>query len=538
MRLVAYLRFSPRPVLRWSLEKQRQEILQWAAVHGHEVVAWFTDRAVSGDDGLGKVARSALVRSLPEHQAEGIVFADLSRWTREDAVEALYHINQLEKDGIRVFSAWEDFLNHPSEVRWIILLLVLSKNEMELKRQREDISRGVRLALEAGVWMGPVPLFYERVRSLSDEPDRRRVEGQNYGIKCAEPEKVFALYEGRLAGKSIAKLADEFGIRRDQVYSTLRRRQNIDVVGEVTWSAVQGIVVTQRQAKWYRSYLLTGLIVCPFCERRLGASLRIRLTVDGTATYRCANKAEPHVWRCISEPGITRQLLRYFDGFVLDAATRAEVLLVLRTPVERVRMTERQQAVAEIDSQRRYLEGAKKAKKLPDQMVAKNLAELDRIERSLPPEVALAGPVEREPLDLMCSLGDAIRGIRSEDYGAVQEANSLLRSLIQSITFAEGDPRRPIFNLKPEVRLIYDVLRSVIPRTESVEPSVEGGSSDDPGEARRLAHNAAARRYRQTERGRESLKVYQMRYRARIKARRQTLQRLAVDKRTATLKNP
>src|SRR4051794_15092768 len=111
MNLVGYLRYSPRPQVRWTLGKQKDEILAWASTRGHQILAWYVDKAVSGDDNGGKVARQALLASVRQHEAEGVVIADLSRWTREEAVPALYFIHQLEVAGVRVLSAWEDFAN-------------------------------------------------------------------------------------------------------------------------------------------------------------------------------------------------------------------------------------------------------------------------------------------------------------------------------------------------------------------------------------------------------------------------------------------
>jgi Site-specific recombinases, DNA invertase Pin homologs len=534
MKLLAYLRYSPRPVVKWTLEKQREEITEWAAPHGHVIVAEYTDRSVSGDDNNGNVARQTLVDALREGDAEGVVFADFSRWTRQEAIPALYFIDQLEREGIRVLSAWEDFLNQPSGIRAIALLIVLSKNEMELKRMRGNISKGVRLARKSGIWMGPVPLFYRRLGSLADEPDGKPVDGVSYWIECFDPSRVQALFEGRRDGKSLATLAAEVGIRRDQVSRVLAFRENMKIVGEDLWLLAQQVASTQRRSKWYRSYLLTGLVVCPFCDRRLSARLRTRISADGTVMYRCPNDSVPHAWRNISQHRILGHLLKFFDGLDLDGPTRNEIQLLLNKPLERVRLTEREKRMAEIARQRSFLEGAKKRERLSDEMVAKNMAELDRLERLIPPEVAESARAEQRPLDLMCSLGAAIRRVGVQDYRAIQAANALLREVVISITFADDDRDHPVFRLKPEMRLVYETLRSKYPVTIATITPSEPTVIDPVSQALLVERREKDRQWRASPSGQAATRASGRRYQAKLTAIRRALQEAAIDKRYTT----
>jgi DNA invertase Pin-like site-specific DNA recombinase len=532
LNLFGYLRYSPRPVVKWTLDKQRGEISRWADVNGHTIVEWFTDKAVSGDDNARKVARSALLAALRDHKAEGVVVADLSRWTREGAVPALYFIDQLEAEGIKVFSVWEDFLNVPSDFRLLILHLVLAKNELELKRLRENISRGVNLAIASGVWFGPAPLYYRRVRRLGDEPDGRRVSGENYWIECVEPLTVTTLFEGRCAGKSLARLAAEVGTSRTQVINVLALKENKHVVGERLWDAAQGVKGTQRLSKWYRSYLLTGLVVCPTCGRHLAGRMRLQLRTYGRVAYRCMNAAIPHPWQTVSQNRILRPLREYVDGLDLDEHARADVLARMTKPVASARLTERQKKVAAIARQRKLVLGIRKRGDLPDQTTGRLLSELDRDEKKLAPEVVPPDSTERPSIDALCSLGGIIRQVEVHDYPRVQAANAVLREVFDSITFADGDRDRVVLELKPVARAVYDIMRSISPiAAADIGRSADEAVVDTASQSVKAARREYERRWRGSLSGRAAARANQKRYRAKLVAKGRALRDSAVDKR-------
>ena len=528
MNLFGYLRFSPRPVVHWTIEKQRNDILRWAAAHGHVIVGWYQDSFVSGDDNAGKVAQAALLEALRQGGAEGLVFADLSRWTRDDAIPALFFIDQLEKEGVILFSTNDEFLNAPSPVRALALLLILSQNEAALKKIREDSSKGAIEAIKHGIWFGRVPRYWRRIRSLADERDRAPVEGQSYWIECVDEAAVKALFEGRRVGKSLGTLAADFGITKQQVGRVLSFKENNKVVGPDLWNAVQGMKSFQRHSMVYRSFLLTGLILCSTCGRRMSGSMRYNLKADDRVAYHCRYDGVPHAWRNVEQQGLLGLLLRSFDGLDLDDATRLAVSTRLNHPIAAARLTERERLLAENDIQRNVMLGHRKRRDLPEDMIESNLLALERAKGRIPSETAIDTPPRRAPIDVLCSLGATLRQLKDhEDYPAVQVANAILRDVIESITFDEGDRNRPRIHLKVEMGLLYDDIRAVVP---AAQPMVGVANVREQSE-RQLAKAAKTRAWSQTPNGIASHKAAAARYRAKTSAKRQAAQRDASDKR-------
>ncbi len=103
MRIAFYGRYSSDNQRDTSIDDQRRVVQRWAAEHRHEVVAAFSDAAISGANirllnGLQEALRLAFTRPVP---FDAIVVDQLSRLSRDVGdTDAL--IKRLRFSGIRI----------------------------------------------------------------------------------------------------------------------------------------------------------------------------------------------------------------------------------------------------------------------------------------------------------------------------------------------------------------------------------------------------------------------------------------------------
>ncbi len=117
--------------MRWSEENQRADIEAWAAKKEVPIVAWGHSRFQSGDSG-SRFDMDEVLRLLKKHGAEGIVTADLSRWSRFDVPAFFPGLEQILSSGYRVRWVAEDWLDLNLPFRWTIFTALVEKNHLQL----------------------------------------------------------------------------------------------------------------------------------------------------------------------------------------------------------------------------------------------------------------------------------------------------------------------------------------------------------------------------------------------------------------------
>lgn len=105
LRLVAYLRVSSSGQLDGlGLDVQRDQVTKWAASHGHVVVRWCVDEAVSGTtDAVDRDGLSCALGAIPE-DADAVVIAKFDRLARSLTVQEAI-LAMIWRSGGKVFTA-------------------------------------------------------------------------------------------------------------------------------------------------------------------------------------------------------------------------------------------------------------------------------------------------------------------------------------------------------------------------------------------------------------------------------------------------
>ena len=202
MRLVAYTRLSrANDREQESHQGQAERIHTWAEKHGHTVVAHWRD-TTSGENGLEeREGLAAALDALRDGDADGLVFAQLDRLSRDLVVQESV-LREVWRDGFEAFSAAEGEANlrddpeDPS--RRLIRVVLGAVMEYERAMTALRMARGRRRAIKRGRLIGPAPTF----GWVRDEDDR--------GKPMPDPE-TFPIVEEAVrrkhSGESLRKIA-------------------------------------------------------------------------------------------------------------------------------------------------------------------------------------------------------------------------------------------------------------------------------------------------------------------------------------------
>jgi DNA invertase Pin-like site-specific DNA recombinase len=192
-----------------SIPEQRRAIQQYADEHGYNIIRWYTDDAISGDETEKRHEFQRMIADAKERQDfEAILCWDQDRFGRFSPHEASYWTWPLAQAGIQLVTVakgpidWNDF------VQW----LTYSVNQHGKHEFLRDLSRNVtRGQLEAalnGSWLGSIPYAY-----ILEGPrkHRRLVLGDVAHIQIVQ--RIFREYvEERRAMMNIANRLNDEGV--------------------------------------------------------------------------------------------------------------------------------------------------------------------------------------------------------------------------------------------------------------------------------------------------------------------------------------
>jgi DNA invertase Pin-like site-specific DNA recombinase len=155
MKLIAYTRVSTDRQAEHGLGLQVQEraIRAWAKAEGHVITAWYSDKGVSGSNGLdSREGLSAAFRELKAGRAEGLVVYRLDRLARKLASQETW-IEMLEKAGRKVLSVTEPEYGD-DETRTLVRQVLGAISEYERAVIRRRMQSGRELKRSQGGYAG------------------------------------------------------------------------------------------------------------------------------------------------------------------------------------------------------------------------------------------------------------------------------------------------------------------------------------------------------------------------------------------------
>lgn len=165
MQLAGYLRVSTEgQVDAYGKDVQREGILRWAEINGHEVVQWFEEDGVSGtkDSGDRPALLDAMRSGLP-----GIVMFDATRIARRSIVQETL-LNVLWDAGLRVFSSTAGELaadeDDPTKILVRQILAIIAEFDHRTTVKKLQSARVIKSA--QGGYIGGVPAFGSTIEGV------------------------------------------------------------------------------------------------------------------------------------------------------------------------------------------------------------------------------------------------------------------------------------------------------------------------------------------------------------------------------------
>ena len=336
MKIAFYGRYSSDNQRDASIEDQYRVVQRWAETHGHELVAEFSDAAVSGANirllnGLQEALRSAFTAPAP---FDAIAVDQLSRLSR-DVGDTDGIIKRLRFVGVRVIAV-ADGIDTGDEATKVSVTVKSLVNELYLDDLRKTTKRGLDGRFLKGYATGGRTYGYRSEPVY--EPGRSDSHGQPIPIgyrialepiEAAVVGRIFKLFRDGLGEKAIAKqlnlnntgrpwrpntiylmlqnskyMGQFYFNRREwrkdpetgrRVYRWRPRDQwesrvieALRIIDDETWEPVQRRLHTrQRLFARRRSatvHLLSGLLICDRCGGRL--------SIVAKDYYGCRNHSE------------------------------------------------------------------------------------------------------------------------------------------------------------------------------------------------------------------------------------------------------
>lgn len=326
----------------FSVEAQVEALNEYSAKNKIKVVDHYTDAGVSGGKpALKRPEMSRLLEDVKAGKIDMVIFTKLDRWFRN--VPEYFKVQEiLDAHKVGWKAIHEDFdTTTPNGRMTITIFLALAQNEREKGSYRvKAVLKHKRSKGEAcfGGHVSPLGYIKQRdengVMRLVKDPDTQEAVQAfwDYLIK----------YQNRnAAAKMVAK---EYGIRRPQkawvdvvrsdFYSGIHRGVKDfcePYVAPEDWQKFQMPRTTGHATKNNRTYLFTGLLRCPVCNRSLSGTVKKEINSHGIPveyySYRCKDHFNAACdWsKSISEKKTEAYLLANLETLIMEEIAAVEM---------------------------------------------------------------------------------------------------------------------------------------------------------------------------------------------------------------------
>ncbi len=305
---VIYARYSSERQTEQSIEGQIRDCRSFAEAEGIEIIGEYIDRAISGTtDNRPDFQR--MIADSRHGDFEAVIVYKLDRFARNRYDSAVYK-SKLKKNGVKVLSAKEHITDTPEGI--IVEGLLESMNEYYSAELSQKVKRGMREnVLKSKTTGGNIALGY---KVGSD----KRFEIDEAGAALVR--RIFDSYDN---GKTFAEIctslnAAGYKTSRGKEYrsSTITRiLSNRKYIGEYAAKGIDAVstcpaiiapeqfdrvqkrlsehLQKHRHRNPAHSYILTGKITCPVCEKSMSGISGKSHTGNYYYYYKCGCRKIP-----------------------------------------------------------------------------------------------------------------------------------------------------------------------------------------------------------------------------------------------------
>ena len=183
---VGYLRRSTDDKQADSIDIQREEILDYAARHGYEIVRWYIDDGVSGHN----VDRDDFVRMIEDAETKNdfdfVLVRHQSRFARFRPAKTIRYLDRLDDVGVRLVTSKQGAIDINDLAQFLIASIEAQTDHSFSKTLSELTIRGQSKQANSGYSAGQAaPYGYDRM--LVDEEGNHRTRVKR-GEKVAKPD--------------------------------------------------------------------------------------------------------------------------------------------------------------------------------------------------------------------------------------------------------------------------------------------------------------------------------------------------------------
>jgi DNA invertase Pin-like site-specific DNA recombinase len=140
-----------------SLERQRDEIVRYARVHGYAVVAWYKDDAIGGDETEQRAAFLRMRDEAPAAPWKTILCWNQDRFGRFDIIDAGWWIKPLRDAGVRLVTCDAGPVDWQTVTGQVIYAVNQSAKHAYLLDLSRNTTSGMLRKARRGDWMGEAP---------------------------------------------------------------------------------------------------------------------------------------------------------------------------------------------------------------------------------------------------------------------------------------------------------------------------------------------------------------------------------------------
>ena len=303
----------------YSINAQIDEITQWCAENGHELMEMYVDDGYSAST-MDRPKLQALLHHLNRYDA--VAFTRLDRFSRS-VLEANKMLALLQQNNVAMIAICEDDINTTTANGLFMFNLKVNLAEHELKKGSERIKAVFDYKIAQGQPItGSVPFGYK----IASECGVKKVVKDSSTSHIVDA--IFAHFlRFQSIHQTVSHINDTYGLSRHyNSYSKMLRNEFYagsyrgnenyaePYISMETFNAVQNALKSNLRAGTNRQvYLFSGLIKCPKCRHILTGLSHIN---KGNGTryyfYRCNYNYAHHVCDCkrhFSEIKIEQYLL-------------------------------------------------------------------------------------------------------------------------------------------------------------------------------------------------------------------------------------